>query len=91
MKNQVLTSGCVDYQFEIYVSENVNVIVWINEGICMATLLQNGHIYSKLKPVSVQDSSRIENVVHECAMSLIENYFYEDASIQVFDQLRKMK
>lgn len=91
MQRKLLNSGSVDYQLEIYVKENVHVTIWINDGMCMATLSERGHIYSAIQPFLVKKSMVIKDVILQCAMDLIANHAYDHVAIQVSEQLKEIE
>lgn len=89
MKHEVFTTGCVDYEFEIYVSETNKVTVWIQDALCMACMVQSGIVCQMLKPYKLKANDVIKDVVHKAAIAIIEEHFYEDVSIQIYLQMHK--
>ena len=83
MKHEVFTTGCVEHEFEIYVSETNKVTVWIEDGLCMACMVQRGIVSQMLKPYKLKPNDEVEDVAHKAAMAVIEEHFYEDVSIQI--------
>lgn len=89
MKNQILTAGCVDYQFEIKVSETTIIHIWVQESICMGCLLQGNQVYSFSSPVKIQESEKVHEVATDMAVSLITEYFREQAYIAIISQINE--
>lgn len=89
MKHQVFTTGCVDYEFEINVTETNKVTVWIEDGLCMACMVQRGIVCQMLKPYKLKSNEIAEDVAHKAAIAIIEEHFYEDVAIQISLQMDK--
>lgn len=86
---QILQSGFVEHQFEIYVSKTNKVIVWIHSGICNAVFMQSGEIHSMIMPCMVKETESIKAIAHAAAMDLIANYFDEGIEQQILRQIKK--
>jgi hypothetical protein len=83
MKQEVFTTGCVDYEFEIYVSETNKVTVWIEDGLCLACMVQSGSVCQMLKPYKLKANDVVKDVAHKAAIAIIEDYFDEDVAVQI--------
>lgn len=89
MKHEVFAAGCVDYQFEIYVSETKKVTVWIQDGLCMACMVERDYVCQMLKPYKLKSTQIAMDVAHKAAIAIIEEHFYEDVAIQISLQMDK--